>query len=341
MKAIRLYRIGSDPEFAFTRLAEWDHQLIPANTVISNNKALALASFIGTDAHAATAELRPPPSHNVRSQVMTMASALQSVDEYLKANEKLHDVRMIASPSVANEPLGGHIHLSFFFEDAKYKKLLDHGWNYNNKLVGATWNTPGGQQFNDEEGVVNYVKEKVGKVQLPTPFASTAILNYLLMPFEWWVQLWGSRTKRNTKYGMAWDTMVRWNASPQPKLPAFKDWCYLHYEYRVPSTWLCHPWMCYLYFALVKLTAVNWKLVSETMPRNSVNEVFDLGGTEPRNEDARRIFEERFERLRPNLRWTTDTKDIPKALDYVSKYRNQWVDPYRGIMVDAWKEILG
>src|SRR5207253_1065765 len=85
-------------------------------------------------------------------------------------------------------------------------------------------------------------------------------LDTLLLPFEAWIQPWWLRVERNNKYGNGADN-VRMGMATRPNMPLYKDWAFVHYEYRLPSTWLVHPTLAYVYMALVKLCAMNWPLI--------------------------------------------------------------------------------
>src|SRR5437773_4192687 len=95
-RSIHLYKLGSDPEFVFARIVEWQPHIIPANILITNNKTQGLASFIGCDGHPATAELRPPPAHNVRRHMYDIASALVAIEDFLKKRPSFKDLKMVA-----------------------------------------------------------------------------------------------------------------------------------------------------------------------------------------------------------------------------------------------------
>src|SRR3990167_5365467 len=109
--------IGSDPEFLFATFNEFRAQVIPANTIITVGKPAALNSFIGTDNHAATAEMRPGPAHNIGRHLYDIAYGLHETDKWLASNKRFHNVKIVAQPFVCNEPLGGHIHCSFFVDN--------------------------------------------------------------------------------------------------------------------------------------------------------------------------------------------------------------------------------
>lgn len=336
MKPVRLYRIGSDPEFVFTKIQEWQHTVIGADTVITKNKAAALQSFIGVDGHAATAELRPTPAHNVHRHMLDIAAAITAVDDFLKKKPELVPV---ALPFVGAEPLGGHIHVSFFVDDPGSKYAWEHNYISSwGKLVMVDQNKNASSVV--DVATLEIYNKECARGQLPSPSVVLDALNYLIMPFEAWIQPWPMRRKRNAKYGESPNTQIRWMNSKRPDIEKFNNHGYHHYEYRSPSTWLAHPWIAYVYFALTKLVMLNLEAVYTAHVNNH-----DEGGPvmyfngNIRNEDCRLSFQHRLEKLE-GLKITNDIKDLQKAVDYCGRFRTTWLDPFKGIDMKAWRELI-
>lgn len=341
MKPIHLYRIGSDPEFVFAKVVEWQHYVIPADSVITKNKAAALQSFIGVDGHAATAEFRPPPAHNVGRHLRDVAAAVDATAEYLK---KRQEMMPVALPWVGNEPLGGHIHLSMFIDEPLHKLAWESNYvSAFGKLNAVDPNVPVGNV--DAVKIEEYHK-LCAKGEIPSPDTICLALNYLMLPFEAWIQPWAARRKRNSKYGEAISTQIRWMVSKRPNMPVYDKAGYMHVEYRTPSTWLTHPWVAYVYLSLAKLVMLNLPIVYETaykgahVGKDTLAERTHIWSANPANDECRKMFRTRFEALAPSMKFTNDIRDLAKAVNYCEKNRKLWFDPYRGIDTDAWKELL-
>src|SRR3990167_4909187 len=127
--------IGSDAEFLFTNLEEFQTRIVPANTVIMAGKPTALQSFIGTDNHAATAEIRPGPAHNVGRHLYDIAYGLHETDKWLSTHKRFNRVKIVAQPFVCDEPLGGHIHCSFFVDNPLQALLLKYNRTIQNRRI--------------------------------------------------------------------------------------------------------------------------------------------------------------------------------------------------------------
>lgn len=210
MRCIRLYRLGSDPEFVFVNQGK----VVPAPTFTGTAD---LHSFIGVDGHNATAELRPKPWFNVKRALLDLAVGIHYAHQ--ASQDYSPTTRLVALPVVLNEVLGGHIHASYFAPDG----ANEHS---------SVW------------------------------FAS--VLGKLLIPLEASLQPFELRSQRNMRYGIGRD-VVRPGESSTPKvLPrTIRYWCYRHLEYRMPSSWLHHPILAYLYLGLAKFSLLNPDVVSE------------------------------------------------------------------------------
>ncbi len=337
MLPIRLHMHGSDPEFVFARIEDYDPVLIPATQIITNNRARGLNSFIGTDGHASTAELRPPPAHNIRRHLYDIAVALDAVDARLEERSKNDKVKlsMIATPMVSGEPLGGHIHTSFFVNHAG----MAHAKRINYIYSSAGWdqvdsNIPPTSLSELDRKVLREVERESRDGLLPTiPNFATA-MHYLVQTFEKWVQPSTRRSQRNQRYGGERDG-IRWMPTKPPAMPKYSDHAYFHLEYRVPSTWLVHPWLAYAYFALSKLTVLNFPRVYELAINTPT--MMEYASTD----DARDAFLKRLALVTDGGKQTRDLYDLGNVLTFIGQNRLTWCIPGRSIDIGAWKELLG
>src|SRR3990167_10071019 len=110
--AVILMKVGADPEWIF-----WDSDenvIVPASLCCGG--AGDTAHAIGTDGHSVTAEMRPTPNKNVLMLLLDIATKLGVVETALadvNARGGRH-ITAVAQPYFADEPLGGHIHLSYW-----------------------------------------------------------------------------------------------------------------------------------------------------------------------------------------------------------------------------------
>lgn len=337
---VRLYRVGSDPELLFCRVTEWTHTVVPATDVITANKALGLTTFIGLDGHAATAELRPSPAHNVWQHVHELAYAMARIEEYLRTNKKMKakDVRMFAQPYIGSEPLGGHIHVSAFVEDADMKAAQDKNLTLNQhtgQWQAINGNVPAGS-VSGLGSVLERLASRAANGEAMTSVNFGRTMDYLLLPFERWSQPWHGRLKRNSKYGANADT-VRIASSPRPAMPKFTNHAYVHYEYRMPSTPLVHPMLTYAYLALAKLTLLNWEKLSEIALKHPTAPL--PNSSEPDNQKSWQQFKDRLAGLeKTGLRITTDLKQLRPALTTIGDEREKWFNPFNPVNVEAWRK---
>lgn len=105
---IKLHKIGADIELLFV---DGGGLTLPAHRIFQANGRI-IDTYVGTDGHPATGEIRPPPSHNINQILYKVAYALDAIQRFLIRSSS--DARMCAAPVVNNEPLGGHIHVSLF-----------------------------------------------------------------------------------------------------------------------------------------------------------------------------------------------------------------------------------
>ena len=345
MNKLVLAKIGSDPELVFGEIKEWSQFLVPADQLITKNRQKGLSAFIGTDGHMATAELRPTPAHNIRRHLFDIATALVTIDDYLKDHKTRKNLVMIAQPFVKNEALGGHIHISFFVNNPDIRDLLRYNYIYGtDSFVAFDRNSQASPPSMSLSKQMFAVEALASVNRTPTPFVFVKVMNYLLRPFECWVQLWSSRISRNrlrasdgSHYGDEFD--IRWLASERPAMPKYHDWAYLHYEYRIPSTWLTHPWLAYAYLALTKLVVLNYEKITDLVivdhQRLTVTDVH------PANDKFKDIFMERLAKvLSGSYKVTNDIEDLGHAINIISENRLNWWSPAIGVFMKDWRELL-
>jgi hypothetical protein len=68
-KLFRLSKLGADPEFLWGKVEDDVVETALAHEILTADGGAGrslLETQVGTDGHAATGELRPPPAHNVR-----------------------------------------------------------------------------------------------------------------------------------------------------------------------------------------------------------------------------------------------------------------------------------
>lgn len=345
MKSPYLNQIGSDPELLFGEILEWTPFIVSADQIITKNRQKALSAFIGTDGHMATAELRPPPAHNIRRHLYDIAVALITIDDYLKSSKTRSSYKMLAQPVARNEALGGHIHVSMFISDPIFCDLLKKNYIYSaDNFVPYNRDIPTNAITASDVEIMRTFEQQVSRWEVPSPFVFVRVMNYLLRPFECWVQPWVGRTTRNrmraqdgTYFGTEMD--IRWMISERPNRPKFEDWAYVHYEYRGPSTWLINPWLAYAYLALVKLVVLNYNKCANlavgniTLPHQS--------DARPANEKMREIFMERLARVMvAPYTITNDLTDLGHALHVIETSRSTWWNPANGIFVNDWRNLL-
>lgn len=336
---LRLYRIGSDPEFAFVRTQGQQRQVIvPADQVLTANREVGLAAFIGTDGHQALGEYRPRPAHNVWAHIVDLAIAIDATTKYLSEKKKFTGVSLVATPYLHGETLGGHIHLSFFIDDPASKAAQALGYIYTNQLTtydptnaGRVIEIPHDVKTLQTYARRAYYEESFGTLTL------VRVLHSLLLPFECWVQPWTERLIRNQRYGVGRDTIRMMHTRPtiNGSYRNYEDLAYYHMEYRMPSTWLSHPTITYAYLALAKLCILNYETLI-SMSRDPLPA--DLLSPAPQNHFAREYFYKNYEQLiRNGARVTKDLHALPSALEQASLHRERWMKPNAAIDVVAWR----
>lgn len=310
---IRLYRIGSDPEFLFVSPADFDFIIKPAKTVLGVSKEQGAQSFIGMDARPILGELRPSPTRNLKHHLYEIAYALDATQTYL--NDKHPNTYILAYPALHGETLGGHLHTSFFTDS---------------DVERSTW----------------------GRT-----------MNWLLQPFESWIQPWIPRELRNAQYGSGADTnddLVRVGPSTTPKrkpasLGEIIKVVYVHWEYRLPSTWLHHPCLAYAYLALAKFTALNFQAIAERsyyFSREARNTLAQIIPEEAEfhhfrqlktanNDTSAQILLARLADLYTDTPVVTkDLMTLQRAIDTCGRRREAWFRSPGPIALDEWRKLL-
>lgn len=347
MKALPQFNsLGSDPEFLFVTRKEFRPTVIQANSVITGNKVAALKSFVGTDNHAATAELRPGPAHNVGRHLYDIAYGLSETDKWLATSKKFKalGVHMSAQPFLGDEPLGGHIHTSFFLDEPETKRIMELNRVCRRGVITALdpnlptpTLTPANIAF-CQKYIESHFEKKLFRVE-----DYIELMDYLIWPFECAVQPWWDRLRRNTRYG-GLDGMgekVRQNISHPSNVGKASKFAYLHYEYRVPSTWLCHPWLAYAYLGLAKLVMLNTGLIMEQITTTQSKLRYENIDGQPRNDEAKNVFENRFKLLVNKGKWTTDIRGLTRILPLCFENRAAWFEiPGQPIDLEAWRGLL-
>lgn len=352
----KLYRIGSDPEFAFSRTSDWTPTLVPAAEVISVTKKMSLESFIGMDSHTlggngqlqTTAELRPPPTRNIGLHLYYIAYGIDRVADYLSSRSRFKGVVPFALPILGKEALGGHIHISGFVpEPTLYTALNDYNLTFmNGKPVNFNKNNPTVPPTLSANAAQFYARFTTLALagELTTPQLFERAMNYLILPFEYWMQPWAERTARFQLYDgtEGGNYFIRWLHTVPRHWPGGHagEWAYLHMEYRTPSTWLIHPWLAYTYFALAKLSILNFKKIWERM---LIASPMRLEGDDVAwNLMAREEFLRRLDELNSSgLVFSNDIKDLQRAINICGQSREAWFsNKAAGIDVQAWRSLL-
>lgn len=319
MISLLFLKAGADPELGFARQdrrGRWT--LVPAFEILGSK---SLKSFIGTDGHAATGELRPPPSRNINTLLVNVASALELITRTIG-----NRVSLVASPMHGNDPLGGHIHLSFLTDNSAVRTAIydyglplwsDHGENRLETLRGHLANRPD-------------VLALVENPTAPFPWNFAKALSFLGGPLEYWVQPI-TRRDRTAYYGKPLDVRGTVRAHPSPKIS------HLQYEYRAPCTWLAHPRLAYVYLAVAKLGLLNYSKCLSMAPDPLV--LFkEANGLHQDLLAYYDLFIERLSALGP-LRRTRDLSFLETNIRWLKDHRAEmWDRP--SIWVDEWAQLV-
>ena len=344
MRSFVFHRIGSDPEGLFIKTEEFTDTLVPAPLVVGKNKTASLQSFIGTDGHAATAEFRPNPSHNIYRHLYDLAAAVHETYKVLETKESLRNTFLTARPVVLNEPLGGHIHLSFFVADKLARELEKHGCfsNRGEILLRNSGPSQPGETSKLTIAQTDRLADASYRGDIFELSRFIAGLSYLMTPFEMWIQPWHDRVCRNGKYGnpASLDTLARNQLhTPRPSVSSvYDEMAWFHMEFRAPSTWLVHPWLAYCYLALAKLSALNWDIIIKE-PQVTVDK-----SKSPNNQAWQVIFNKRLDSLESCSGWQT-TKDcgqLRSAIRYCDEHRAEWWGSGNTgrVVASSWRKLL-
>jgi hypothetical protein len=273
--------IGADPEHLYVK----NGQVIPASE-------LAYGEYVGCDGHTRTGELRPPPSRSVHRLLLNIGHGLVTKADSLKQTQ----IRMHASPYYSQEPLGGHIHLSFFYQDPGMIYTMSRQC-VRDPIVGDVSVYPRPRRVPTSTALNPWTA--------PLPGPISVALAYLLHPLELLCQPPTLRGYRNRTYGNVYD--IRWDnqaARPAPKSASHADWEWTKYEYRHPSTWLYHPLIAYAYLASAKLMIYAWPYL----------DIQSLYHPEPQPE---KFSTRLMEVLKLTQKLPPDLADLPAVAEYL------------------------
>ncbi len=331
----------------FTKDADFALVKVPSLDILQCDKAMGLTTFIGCDAHPATAEIRPTATRSIPAHLMEVAHGIAAIDKYL-AKPQFNKIKLMALPFVDDEALGGHIHISFFVDEPNTRIAMDRANQVYHVGNLRTYNkafpsVPSDLTDDECRAVADYTEAaKMGEAF--TPEVVCKVLNHLVLPFENWVQPWQEREKRvfwcdhGNHYNNDANYLIRWVNGTRPAA-LFPRFAYLHVEYRQPSTWLQHPALAYVYFALVKLVMANFDKVRDATAATKPLAI----ESSPANQVFKEVFHERLTRLtEQGLRWPGDTKALMKMVALCGDSREEWYsNRNKGVCYSAWKELLG
>ena len=362
MSRLHLSKIGSDPEFVFATPVDLDYIITPANQVLGKQKEKTLASFIGTDSRPVLAEIRPTPAHNVKRHMYDLAFAVHTTQTFLQNSDKFNQLHLVALPHLHGENLGGHVHASVYIEGKEQSALETAGCivDMSGQLQPASPTTVVGKL---PPGTADRILAMFRNGDLDTAWSLGLAFSYLLSPFERWIQPWVARELRNHQYGGdGHPDMVRFGTSKRPLLKATTPWWgnsgYVHMEYRLPSTWMHHPWLAFAYLGLLKFCVINWPLLSAANKKDDAKAAYKQiymdappgGGGDYHqfkqirvgsNEDAGRLFRERFQRLIDSgARFSADIARLSDVIQQCAGAREKWFERPRPVDVAAWRRLL-
>src|SRR5574341_873954 len=168
-----------------------------------------------------------------------------------------------------------------------------------------------------------------------------SIADHLVLIYEMAIQPWWDRVRRNARHGGINGVGERCRQYFSIPTGSKADkFVYAHYEYRVPSTWLCHPWLAYAYLGLMKLAILNAGRIMEQLTSFQENIVAAPNG-EPANEAYRSLFMTRFQDLVKHGRWTNDIKGLKEIIPKTFDARAAWFEiPGQPVDIDAWRQLL-
>lgn len=338
---LQFHRLGSDAEFAFASGKDWVLSLeaAPVHIKLSRERGMRPDQWIGLDGHTAVAEIRAAPARNVWLHLINLAEAISHLEAYCTPKS----LYAVAQPTFRGEPLGGHIHLSFWLPPDISPPISWRGNLVVNTSPPAREERP--IRFDPQEGFVEVTPEEAPFPVEPAPPGRTVAraalsvgysldlmidaLDRVLLPFEWAAQNNPLVAERQELYR----DIIRpaRSTNPRPDRPN-----YVHIEYRRPSTWLIHPWMAYCYLALVKLVMLN-------IPHVSSRKYSGAPLTEITHDPtkARAAFDSAFHELvnKSGCRYSNDLRPLPRVLEAFWSIRDSLVRPPGKIDFVAWSKL--
>ena len=342
MHEVEYIKGGSDPEFSFGLTDDKQRVFIhPADKVVGGEREVRMRSFIGTDGHANTAELRPPPCHNVYWHMIKIADALKVVRAGMAEESRKLDrpVVAVAQPSLGpEETMGGHVWVSMWYHSKLSAKICnkagmifypDHNEALSFRLIsGKKRERLTGGELQDYTDRARMDQELT--VDLPWKK-----MHYLIWPLE--LMLFG--TARQDRSANVRDKYFRFpdSLTPQDLACMREDAAYLRFEYRIPTSWLSHPMLAYGYLGLAKLAIQNWYVLPD---RSSMFQA-DQAMRETQSSNHTKWAAELLRRLdlvleHKNARVTKDLKNLREAINILTKTKLRY--PCL-INFDAWADL--
>ena len=354
-----LNRMGSDPEALFVKPIDFDWTITPAYEILGRDKAKTTHSFIGTDSRPVLMEIRPNPTRNLKQHLYEIAYALNRAQEYLDQSTKFKGLQIMAYPHLLGENLGGHIHVSGFLRGPIYEKMKEANFSFqqpsNPGFIPYNPNVP----IPKKPGFQNEIVEMMQEGSIVHPMAWAQIMHYMLEPFEKWIMPWVPREQRNGQYGGPdHPDVVRLGVSKPPKYP--HKGLYVHWEYRMPSSWLQHPWLAFAYLGLAKLIALNTPEVAALVDlkrerKDSGNDEMAnavpagggpvttfhaVKGGDPTHHG--KVFRERLARVMTTKpRFSNDIKGLLDVVMRCGGEREAFFNRPKAVNIAAWRRLLG
>lgn len=307
------YRNGADPECLLyndtTGSTIRASQFVPPGV---NGTSL----WVGTDGHPATCEIRPIPAHNIKLFILHVADAVTALGNFLAAyrDRTKHDIWAVAQPSFASEPLGGHIHLSFYYYEPDTATVVPTG----RVLRGAISSSPRRRGAYATEDEIDRYATNPDALDMDR-FVER--VHSLVGPFE--RAFFG--THRDARRSI--DLARRGDMHEIDTVPQRPGAAYFRIEYRYPSTPLAHPILTYVHHALAKLAVLNYNSLPLGTSQNDEEGEY-LVPTRPNELAAVETFLKDRE-----CRYTRELHEVHKAMAWCLSRR--WKLPMV-IDFDAW-----
>lgn len=263
-RTVRFWQVGSDHEALFVSVPKGERTVRLRDMAVVNAQSFITgidgqgdvgSSFIGCDGHYTTAELRPPPAHNVTWHLMYIANAMGHIRKNLGTS-----TRMIAQPSFRGETMGGHIWTSMFYRsELSHRAVNVAGYVHNGReMVASKQSLPRRMSSEQVDQAVRAYKNAVAEGRELNLATCWAKLHYLLGPLEK-ALFGGRRHRRDQSTSDLYSARLPNGAGPDSEaLISRPGEAYIRFEYRYPSTALSHPKIAYAYFGLAKLAVLNW-----------------------------------------------------------------------------------